>query len=63
MLVVIVDIIEKLQRNGAAWVAQRFSAIFSPGLILESQDGVPRQAPYMEPASPSACLCLSHMNK
>ena len=41
------------------------------GLILETQDRVPRQAPYMEPASPSACasaslslsLCLSQINK
>ena len=36
------------------------------GMILESWDGVPRWAPYMEPASPSACvstslfLCVSH---
>ena len=34
------------------------------GVILESQDLVPRQAPCMEPASPSACvsasLCVSH---
>ena len=34
------------------------------GTILESQDQVPRQAPGMEPASPSACvsasLCVSH---
>ena len=39
------------------------------GLILEPLDGVPRWAPYMEPASPSACvsaslsLSLSLMNK
>ena len=41
------------------------------GLILETQDWVPRQAPCMEPASPSACvsaslslsLSLSLMNK
>ena len=26
------------------------------GLILESWDRVPHQAPYMEPASPSACV-------
>ena len=35
------------------------------GLTLETQDQVPRRAPYMEPASPSPCvsasLCL--MNK
>ena len=37
------------------------------GMILESWDRVPRQAPCMEPASPSACvyasLCVSLMNK
>ena len=36
------------------------------GMILESRDRVPRRAPCMEPASPSACvsaslsLCVSH---
>ena len=29
------------------------------GVILESQDRVPHQAPSMEPASPSACVSLS----
>ena len=37
------------------------------GVILESQDQVPHQAPRREPASPSACvsasLCVSLMNK
>ena len=39
------------------------------GLILETRDGVPRQAPCMEPASPSPCvstslsLSVSLMNK
>ena len=28
----------------------------SQGLILESWDRVPLQAPYMEPASPSTCV-------
>ena len=28
-------------------------------MILESWDGVPHQASCTEPASPSACLCLS----
>ena len=28
-------------------------------VILESQDGVPRQTPCMEPASPSACVSAS----
>ena len=29
------------------------------GVILETWDRVPRQAPCMEPASPAAALCLS----
>ena len=29
------------------------------GVILKSQDQVPRRVPCMEPASPSACLSLS----
>ena len=39
------------------------------GVILESQDRVPCQAPWMEPTSPSACvsvslsLCLLWINK
>ena len=35
------------------------------GMILKFQDRVPQRAPCMEPASPSACLCLplSLMNK
>ena len=43
------------------------SALLSAqGGILETRDGVPRWAPCMEPASPSACvsaslsLCVSH---
>ena len=48
-----------------AWVAQWFERLPSAqGVILESGDEVPRQAPCMEPASPSACvsasLCVSH---
>ena len=39
---------------GAARVAQQFSATFSPGVILETWDQVPRRAPCMKPASPSA---------
>ena len=46
----------------AALVAQRFSA--ARGVILAIRDQVPRRAPSMEPASPSACvsasLCVSH---
>ena len=44
------------------WVApmaQRFGAAFSRVMILETQDGVPRWAPCMEPASPSTCVSAS----
>ena len=40
----------------AARVAQWFSAAFSPGPDLGDPDRVPRWAPCMEPASPSACV-------
>ena len=33
--------------------------LLAQDVILESWDSVPHQAPYGEPASPSACLCLS----
>ena len=50
---------------GAAPMAQWISAASVLGVILETQDGVPRRAPCMGPASPSAyvsaslSLCLS----
>ena len=57
---------EKMDR--AAWVAQQFSATFSPGPDPGDPGSslVSGRAPYMEPASPSACvsaffsLCVSH---
>ena len=41
---------------------------WAQGLILETRDQVPHQAPCMKPASPSTCvsassLCASLMNK
>ena len=51
-------------------IYQKFSCLGQPGwlsglvpplaqgLILETRDQVPCQAPCMEPASPSLCLCL-----
>ena len=52
---------------GDPWVAQRFKRLPSAqNVILETRDRVPRQAPCMEPASPSAgvsaslSLCVSH---
>ena len=49
----------KKGRNGAAWVAQWFSAAFSPGPDPGDWDQVPHQAPCMEPVSPSAYVSLS----
>ena len=43
----------------AAPMAQRFGAAFGLGLILETQDGVLRGAPCMEPAFPSARVSAS----
>ena len=62
----------KKKSTGDPWVAQRFGACLWPGpsaqgMILETRDRVPHQAPCTEPASPSACvsasLSLSLMNK
>ena len=44
------------------WVAGWLSSLvpaFSLGVILETWDRVPHQAPCMEPASPSACVSAS----
>ena len=45
--------------KGAAQVAQWFSTALAQGVILETRDRVPRQAPCMEPASVSACVSAS----
>ena len=44
---------------GAARVAQWFTTALAQGVILETWDRVPRRAPCMEPASPSACVSAS----
>ena len=40
-------------------MAQWLSPLSAQGLILETWDRVLHRAPHREPASPSACLCLS----
>ena len=47
---------EKLGCLGGSEVERLPSA---QGVILETQDQVPHQAPCMEPASPSACVSAS----
>ena len=47
------------EKTWAARVAQRFSAAFSPGCDPGDLGSSPCQAPYEEPASPSACVSLS----
>ena len=47
-----------------AWVAQRFSICLRPqSMILGSRDHVLHRAPCREPASPSAYVPASLMNK
>ena len=54
----IYDAVVKTWDDRAAPVVQGFSAA-AQGVILETQDGVPCQAPCMEPASPSVCVSAS----
>ena len=44
------------------WVARRLSACLGPRVMLGSRDRVPRRAPGMEPASPSACVSASSLS-
>ena len=52
---------------GQLWWLSGLVPPSAQGVILETQDRVPHQAPYMGPASPSACVspsvCVSLMNK
>ena len=50
------------QENWDLGISGWFSGLapaFGPGLILESRDRVPHQAPCTEPPSPSACVSAS----
>ena len=61
-------IIKHLLKGIPGWLSG-LSPPSAQGVILETQDRVPRQAPCMEPASPSASVsanlsvCLSWINK
>ena len=52
---------------GQPWWLSGLAPLSAQGLILETRDRVPRQAPCMEPACVSASLslslCVSLMNK
>ena len=50
---------KKLKILGIPGWRSGLAPAFGPGRILETRDRIPRQAPCMEPASPSACVCLS----
>ena len=58
MLEIKIKINKNENSTGDAWVPS------AQGMIPESRDRVPNQAPCMEPASPSACasasLCVSY---
>ena len=45
--------------EGSTGGAQRFGAAFSPGRDHGDRDQFLRRAPWMEPASPSACVSAS----
>ena len=49
----------KNQGQGIPGWLSGLAPAFSPGCDLESWDGVTHQAPYMEPAPPSACVSAS----
>ena len=51
---------QKTISSWGAWVAQFVKRLpLAQGVILETWDGVPRQAPCREHASPSACVSAS----
>ena len=49
----------KVTDAGQPWWLSGLGLPSAQGVILESRDRVPRRAPCMEPASPSACVCAS----
>ena len=60
------DILKYVQMRGQPWWLSGLALPSAQGVILETWDGVPHQAPCMEPASPSTSvsvsvsLCVSH---
>ena len=46
-------------QHGQPWWRSGLVPPAAQGVILETRDQVPRQAPCMEPASPSACVSAS----
>ena len=49
---------QKLEPGQPGWLSG-LAPPSAQGLILETRDQVPRRAPCMEPASPSACVSIS----
>ena len=47
------------KKLGQPWWLSGLVLPSAQGVILEARDRVPRQAPCMEPASPSACVSAS----
>ena len=52
------NIFKKMNWRVAGWLSG-LALPSTHGLILETRDRVPRQAPCMEPASPSSCVSAS----
>ena len=53
------DILLKIHSDGQPGWLSGLAPPAAQGLILETWDRVPRRAPCMEPASPSACVSAS----
>ena len=53
------QIVSKIPSRGSLGGSAVWRLPLAQGAILESRDRVPRRAPGMEPASPSACVSLS----
>ena len=62
----VTNYVDRMYSCEQPWRRSGLAPLAAHGLILETRDRVPHQAPCMEPASPSAVslpLSLSFMNK
>ena len=53
----------KAGRRGSLGGSAVWHLPLAQGAVLEAQDRVPRQAPGMEPASPSSCVSYEKIKK
>ena len=58
-IIFVLEVYSKTETWGSLGNSVVWRLPLAQGAILESRDQVPRQAPCMEPASPSACVSTS----